>query len=49
MQIHARKICYNISHETNANTTINRSKNEKNGERYTQLVDYEVEIMDKIR
>ena len=30
-------------------TTINRSKNEKNGERYTQLVDYEVEIMDKIR
>jgi len=37
-------LCYNISHETNANTTINRSKNEKNDERYTQLADIANEV-----
>ena len=44
------KICYNISAnpptmKRTLNTTINRSKSEKNDEHYTQLADIEEEVV----
>ena len=49
LQNRPRQICYTIPAETPAmkrtlNTTINRSKNEKNDEHYTQLSDIEDEV-----